>query len=115
MTALSRLMIRHKTITAIFTWIAISISGQMGYAQNRMANDAFPPPEDLETIPLIRCSNEFAIFEKGDWIASDIMIHIYAHHGAVDKLKEVSVLFGKYNMYHLPDSAFSDIRNFAFC
>jgi hypothetical protein len=106
---------RKIIVTAIFVWIAISINGQMGHAQNRMANDTFPPPEDLETIPLIRCSNEFAIFEIGNWISSEIMIHIYANHETTDKLKEISVTFGRYEMYNLPDSAFSDIRNFAFC
>lgn len=76
--------------------------------------DSYIKPELIE-IPLIRCTDSSAYFNKGNIYSSEIIVGIYSEKGvSKSRIKEVKFIHSKYLLI-LPDSAFKDLYNPIFC
>ena len=70
----------------------------------------------LQKIPLKKCSDEFAFFEKGNIYDNEIMIDIASEkQNSETKIKEIRLLYGRYELLILPDSAITGIYDLKFC
>ena len=73
------------------------------------------PHGDLTEIPLKKCSDKFAYFEKGNLYASEIIVSMHANIGdQQDRINKIMYIHYKFG-FELPDSAVSDIINPKFC
>jgi len=73
------------------------------------------PEVRLNVIPLKKCSNSFAFFEKGNIYASEIIVSIESGNIAhTTQIKEVFFTHYKYG-FSLPDSAINDLYDPIFC
>jgi len=73
------------------------------------------PTGALTEIPLKKCSDVHAYFEKGNLYASEIIVSVHANEGDPQHgINHIMFIHYKYG-FELPDSAISDIRNPKFC
>jgi hypothetical protein len=69
----------------------------------------------LIEIPPTKCSDSFILFDKGNFIASELFIELNLSGMEPNrKLKSIGVIFYKY-LLNIPDSAFADITNPVLC
>jgi hypothetical protein len=67
----------------------------------------------LEGLPLKKCSDKFAFFEKGNIYDSELIVNIESE--TEKPVTVIRLLYGRYGQYFLPDSAIADIYNPKFC
>lgn len=83
-----------------------------GFSDNKP--DSLNKPELIE-IPLIRCTDSSAYFEKGNLYESEIIVNIASENrNSESRIKEVIYMHFKYGLM-LPDSAISGLYNPDFC
>lgn len=71
---------------------------------------------NLQEISLKKCSENFAYFEKGNLYNSEIIIDLISEsESSKTKLKEIRLIYGRYGLVILPDSAITGIYNPKFC
>jgi hypothetical protein len=71
---------------------------------------------ELEEIPLLRCQERYAFFNKGNFWGNDIIIDLNsATVTAHPEMSEVRILYHEYDRHFLPDSALRGISPPAFC
>lgn len=77
-------------------------------------DSAATPP--LEAIRLRKCSDKFVSFKKGNIYDNELEVDI-SSEGQVPatRIKEIRLLFGRYGLMHLPDSAFADLCGPKYC
>jgi hypothetical protein len=88
------------------------ISSFMIKAQRNLNGDS----AELEEIPLKKCGEAFAFFNKGNFWGNEIIINLNSTIKSTHpEMSEIRTLFYEYDRHFLPDSAFRDIQPPEFC
>jgi hypothetical protein len=87
---------------------SFTIAGSHSFTKDRTSEF------NLGKIPLKKCTVNTAYFEKGNWVSSDIIVHISSSNADSGAIAEVNFIHVEYILV-LPDSAIAGLYEASLC